>query len=341
MEMEKNESNRSTDEPRVGLVLGAGGLVGLAHIAGSLAALENDLSWDPRQADIIVGSSAGAVIATLLRSGISALDMAAWCAGDSDEPLLAQLRQMEEELPPLGVRGLFRRWPALSLAFWGQMLSGPARLRVPPLSALLPQGIHATSEYRSHLGDLLSQTWPEGLWLCATRRDSGQRVAFGAPGSPAVPLAEAIATSCAIPTYFEPVVMAGAEYVDGGLHSSTNADLLAASELDVAVVIAPMSTRDPKSREWGTPVRWWAHRQVKREVAVLRAAGTSVLLIEPEGVVRHEMGIDPMGRDRANRVVHASFFETGRLASSNAGLEAIRALSRRSRNGSRNRGAAT
>ena len=245
VQTEKDEPDRSNDAPRVGLVLGAGGLPGLAHHAGSLAALENDLRWDPRQADIIVGSSAGAVIATLLRSGISALDLASWCAGASDEPLLAQLRQMEEELPPLGIGGLFRRWPALSPAFWGRMLSDPRTLKLPPLSALLPPGVLATTEYRSHLQDLLSQSWPEGLWLCATRRDSGQRVVFGASGSPVVPLAEAVAASCAIPTYFEPVVMDGTEYVDGGLHSSTNADLLVASQLDVAVIIAPMSTRDP------------------------------------------------------------------------------------------------
>ena len=56
---------------RIGLVLGAGGLVGLAHHAGSLAALELNLGWDPRSADVIVGSSAGSIVATLLRASIS------------------------------------------------------------------------------------------------------------------------------------------------------------------------------------------------------------------------------------------------------------------------------
>ena len=108
--------------PKVGLVLGAGGLVGLAHHAGTLAALENDLRWDPRSADVIVGSSAGSLIGTLLRSGISALELAAWCVGPSDDPLLARVRQMEEELPPLGVGGLFRRWSAPGTAFWRRVL---------------------------------------------------------------------------------------------------------------------------------------------------------------------------------------------------------------------------
>ena len=42
---------------RTGLVLGAGGVVGQAFHAGVLAALEQDVGWDPRSAEIIVGSS--------------------------------------------------------------------------------------------------------------------------------------------------------------------------------------------------------------------------------------------------------------------------------------------
>ena len=48
---------------RVGLVLGGGGRIGLAYHAGALAALEHDLGWDPRSADVIVGTSVGAVSA--------------------------------------------------------------------------------------------------------------------------------------------------------------------------------------------------------------------------------------------------------------------------------------
>ena len=47
---------------RVGLVLGAGGIVGQAYHAGVLAAIELDLGWDPREADVIVGTSAGSVV---------------------------------------------------------------------------------------------------------------------------------------------------------------------------------------------------------------------------------------------------------------------------------------
>lgn len=50
---------------RVGLVLGGGGAVGQAHHAGVLAALEHDLGWDPRTADVIVGTSVGSITGTL------------------------------------------------------------------------------------------------------------------------------------------------------------------------------------------------------------------------------------------------------------------------------------
>src|SRR5438067_373031 len=65
---------------KVGLVLGAGGAAGAAYHGGTLLALEHDLGWDPRSADVIVGSSAGSVVATLLRAGLTADDLAAWGA---------------------------------------------------------------------------------------------------------------------------------------------------------------------------------------------------------------------------------------------------------------------
>src|SRR5688572_10729712 len=100
--------------PRVGLVLGAGGVVGQAYHAGVLAALELDLGWDPRTADVIVGSSAGAVTGALLRLGVSSEDLAAWAV---DAPLSLEsgdlheaLAQGDKEFPPLTWRDLLRRW---------------------------------------------------------------------------------------------------------------------------------------------------------------------------------------------------------------------------------------
>ncbi|MBJ7282394.1 MAG: hypothetical protein JHD40_04705, partial [Acidimicrobiia bacterium] len=46
--------------PRIGLVLGAGGLTGQAFHAGVLAGLADGIGWDARSAELVVGTSAGA-----------------------------------------------------------------------------------------------------------------------------------------------------------------------------------------------------------------------------------------------------------------------------------------
>src|ERR1700679_3079396 len=61
----------------IGLVLGAGGVVGQAYQAGVLSALQRETGWDPRQATIIVGTSAGSVTGAALRVGVPATDLAA------------------------------------------------------------------------------------------------------------------------------------------------------------------------------------------------------------------------------------------------------------------------
>jgi NTE family protein len=55
----------------VGIVLGAGGVLGGAWMAGALAALNRVTGWDPREADCLVGTSAGAVFAALLAAGVA------------------------------------------------------------------------------------------------------------------------------------------------------------------------------------------------------------------------------------------------------------------------------
>src|SRR5688572_7193672 len=87
---------------RIGLVLGAGGIVGQAYHAGVLAALQLDLGWDARTTDVIVGSSAGSLTGALLRLGVPASDLAAYAVeaslSEESEELVARLGGREE--PP-------------------------------------------------------------------------------------------------------------------------------------------------------------------------------------------------------------------------------------------------
>src|SRR5262245_63883401 len=77
----------STRTPRVGLVLGGGGLVGQAYHAGALAALEHDTGWDARSADVIVGTSAGARTGLLLRAGYRPSELASVFTNASRAPV--------------------------------------------------------------------------------------------------------------------------------------------------------------------------------------------------------------------------------------------------------------
>src|SRR5262245_15911565 len=63
--------------PRIGLVLGAGAVGGHAFHGGVLAGLEDAVGWDARGADVVVGTSAGAVVGALLRAGFRGSDIAA------------------------------------------------------------------------------------------------------------------------------------------------------------------------------------------------------------------------------------------------------------------------
>src|SRR3954471_15863718 len=69
--------------PRVGLVLGAGGVLGGAWLTGALAALADATGWDPGSADRIVGTSAGSVIGALVASGVPPWFMVAHSGGES------------------------------------------------------------------------------------------------------------------------------------------------------------------------------------------------------------------------------------------------------------------
>src|SRR3981189_1992094 len=67
----------------VGLVLGAGGVMGGAWLTGGLDALATETGWDPATADRIVGTSAGSMMGALLAAGVPPWFMVAHSAGET------------------------------------------------------------------------------------------------------------------------------------------------------------------------------------------------------------------------------------------------------------------
>ena len=78
-------TNTTQTPPRRALVLGCGGVAGGAWSIAALHHLEQQLNWDARDADILIGTSAGAVLATLLGSGVSVAQLLACQQGTSQQ----------------------------------------------------------------------------------------------------------------------------------------------------------------------------------------------------------------------------------------------------------------
>jgi NTE family protein len=316
---------------RVGLVLGGGGVVGQAYHSGVLAVLEHDFGWDPRSADMIVGTSAGSITGTLLRLGVSAEDLAAWTV---KAPLSGDdvvLRQMAEatipELAPFRPLELLRRplrLPGRHMV--ARALTRPLQFR--PMAAgmaLMAPGRHDILEQLAALRELERPEWPQpDLWICAVRRRDGRRVVFGRPGSPEAPIHRAIGASCAVPGYFAPVQIGRHSYVDGGVHSPTNAAVLRGQGLDTVVVIAPMS--GPAGWRPGIfpAARRYAERLLQREVRALQAEGIRTVVFSPGPGEQQVMGTDMMSRRRLDEVIQQSFLTAGAYAATPEVADLIR-----------------
>ncbi|HLH46935.1 MAG TPA: patatin-like phospholipase family protein [Acidimicrobiales bacterium] len=290
---------------RVGVVLGAGGSVGLAFHGGVLAAIEEATGWDPRTAEVVVGTSAGSLSAALLRIGLPAADLRRVSEGVPLSADGARLAEIGAPHRPRAARAGFLR-PRLPADVTGValgVLRPWARTPGALAAALLPSGPVDTAPISAGLDRVAGEGWPESpLWVTTVRLRDGRRVVFGQDGAPTARLGQAVAASCAIPAYFRPVAIGRDRYVDGGVASIHNLDLLAEHELDLVVVSAPMAhagRRAPLCAD--AVVRRLIRRQLDREVARVRRR-TPVLVLAPTRRVVGAMGFDAMDARRRRLV---------------------------------------
>lgn len=318
--------------PRVGLVLGAGGVAGGAFHAGVLAALEEATGWDPREASVVVGTSAGSITGAALRAGLPAPDV---LARAQDRPLSAEGQRVMRLVGPIGRPPPLRparqpRPPAELAATLARAARRPLAARpLALLAALLPEGSISTDMISEGMGGLFSDAWPSApLWICAVRQSDGQRVVFGRDDvRPPVP--DAVAASCAIPAFFSPVVIDGEAYIDGGVHSPTNADVLVdALPLDLVVVSSPMSRQGRRPRlAADQPMRAWSRALLDAEVLRLRRRRVPVIAFQPDEDVLSEMGLnamDPARRAPIASQAHASALRKLARSDVSARLDALR-----------------
>lgn len=282
----------------IGVVLGAGGIVGAAYHAGVVTALA-EAGFDARRAELLVGTSAGSSIAATLRAGFPPADFAARNLGEPLSRVAAAIVERTGGPPALDLRPRpLSRIPAPSSP--GLLLrsgGNPAKAMV----GLLPTGTIPTDVIGERFDVLYGDArWPEDpMWICAVDLDRGDRVVFGRDEIDA-PVGVAVRSSSAIPGFFAPVEYDGRRFVDGGVHSPTNADLLAESDLDLVVIVSPMSATTAGLRAPRSAGRALHARRLAVEVKQLRRAGISVLTFQPTPADIAVMGRNAM--DAARRV---------------------------------------
>ena len=330
---------------KLGVVLGAGGTVGLAYEAGVLMALKELGGIDAADADLLVGTSAGSIVAAHLRSGWTVEDM--WRSARGEQPNLLgatdeeAARRRDELLPPAFASPLDAM---LRVAGSGWIL-GRSLVRwpmpqIPGLGWALPSGLLKMSSSNDVFADSLAETWPEReVYLSAVDTISGRRVVFGRPGSPRATLHQAVMASCAVPGVFAPVRIGRRLLVDGGIASTTHLDLAVKGGCQLVIAVAPMAftPEDPPDLAHQLlrrmPARW-----LSKEAAYARARDVVVLLLRPTAAEVSLHGLNFLRRDRWSEIAEAGYQSTAAALATDRFRAALDGRHRRRPSGSRSSG---
>ena len=308
----------------LGLVLGAGGTVGLAYHAGVLRALEREAGIVPDDADLIVGTSAGSVAAAYLRSGWSTEEL--WQVANGTHPSLDGLSAEELDARERGILSpaftdpltLARRLVGSAYVAGRSFVRVPAPfLKVPDaLQRAFPGGVFEMAEGRRRFAEELPMGWPDKpLWLCCVDLGTGRRVVLGKPGrAPLASLQAAVSASCAIPGLYPPVRLGSRTFVDGGIHSTTNLDLAAKAGCSLIIGAAPMAydTGGSLPAPWTQLLRRIPARMLVDEMDDARRAGAEVLLIRPSAGELRIHGANLMRRGGWDLVARAAYESASR-----------------------------
>ena len=249
------------------LVLGGGGVTGVAWEIGLLLGFA-EAGLDLSSADLIVGTSAGSVVAAHLSSGTPL-----------DRIFEAQVAAPTGEIAARLSGAALVRF-VIAMAGPGDRRRARARLGRAALRAkTVPQAERrAVIERR-----LSSHEWPEQrLLITAVDAETGEPVTFSKESG--VSLVDAVAASCAVPLVWPPVTINGHRYMDGGVRSVANVDLAAGYER--VVVIAPIAA---------------GVRRADGPAAQARALGNDVrsVIVSPDAASRAAIGrntLDPAHR---------------------------------------------
>ncbi|QLJ04185.1 patatin-like phospholipase family protein [Streptomyces sp. NEAU-sy36] len=250
------------------LVLGGGGVGGIAWMTGLLAGLA-DTGQDVTGAGLLVGTSAGAAVAAQLGSGLGLEELYARQVDPA--------RQAAEIMAELDLEKFTAQIGAAQ-----ETAASPAELRRAVGRLALDARTVGEPERRAVIESRLPvHAWPErALKIVAVDAESGaSRILDRDSG---VLLVDAVAASCAVPGVWPPVTIGERRYVDGGVRSVANVDLAAGA--DRVLVLLPLGAVEPFPSD----------HPLDRTVADLRDRGAEVTLVAPDEASAAAIGPNPL-----------------------------------------------
>ena len=282
---------------KVGLVLGGGGITGAAFQFGALLTLQLATGWNPNEAEVVIGTSCGALTGAMVRGDQLNLRTFVGEAGSRDDVAEALRERVFQRSRPSGVVRWLRRG----------VLPG---LRRPDLNLVLGSpAIYSTIGLAEWVDDALGSlatSWPEHpTVIVAFDLNERERAPFGTEAAPPAQLRNAVAASAAVPGIFQPIRIRDTWYADGGLASGTSVDLVLGADepLDLILVVAPLaaSERRPGARFYEDIFDRFGRTALEAEVTLVKEhwPDTDVLVIRPDQRVLAVARPNPMSTDAA------------------------------------------
>ncbi|MDP9237637.1 MAG: patatin-like phospholipase family protein [Chloroflexota bacterium] len=273
------------------LVLGGGGNVGIASETAVAAGLL-DGGLDVRDADLIIGTSAGSVVGTHLAHGRDPRDLMNERRSPDARPLGGTAPDMSH------LAAIFGLW-----ASFGEMTQEHCAQvgRLALESKTMPEE-QWLSGFEANAWD----GWPaKPLWITAVDAESGAFKALDRDSG--IEIHRAVAASCSVPGLFPPVSIDGRRYTDGGVRSGTSADLAQRIEPDLVLLIAPMGASP-------SGIGRLASNQIDAETAALEAAGAKVRAIRFDQAAKEASGANLMDPTHATPAAAAGEAHARRIA---------------------------
>jgi NTE family protein len=252
------------------LVLGGGGVTGIAWETGLLLGLERQ-GVRVREADLLVGTSAGSVVAAQV-AGPTPLE----------ELYAAQTAGFGGELASrLGRGGILKL--VVAMRFTRDERAALAKVGRAALRATTPD---EATRRRVIEARLPVHAWPDrALKIPAIDAATGELRVFDRDSG--VDLVDAVGASCAVPMVWPPVTIGAARYIDGGIRSVANVDLAAGHDRIVVITPGTQGLRAGSSPQ--------------AQLDALAPAASA--LVAPDAEARAAMG--PNALDPANRAAAA------------------------------------